>query len=160
MEIQHKQVTCLLPPNEKLSLFWKPICKSGYGFHDSFQTNTRRVLTRKMKYRNLSFFLVWNVVRELLPIKYLKAERKKCSHGRLHEYKLNFEFTEHIPQIALIPQWFFSPSHVTILPIVLVMKETLTPEFKQSNMTKGFGQNQKGWPVTKVQLCSFCGDQK
>lgn len=69
-----------------------------------FQTRMGRVLIRNMKYPNLSFFQVRNVVSESLPIKYLKAEKKKYSHGRLHEYKLNFEFIKHATQMALVPQ--------------------------------------------------------
>lgn len=112
------------------------------------QTNIRRVLTRKMKYPNLSFFLVWNVASEPLTIKYLKAEMKKYNHGSLHEYKLNFEFTEHIKQMTLMPQWLLS---LLVLPLslttILIMKQTNLDSY-QSNNTKGFGQNPRGTSVT------------
>lgn len=82
--------------------FLKLICNSSYSLHDSFPN--KNVLIRKMKYPKLLFFSVWNVVSESLPIKYLKAEKKKYSTGRLHEYKLNFEFIKHVTQMALVAQ--------------------------------------------------------
>lgn len=90
--IHHKQVLSpfLLPPNEKWALFLKPIRNRSYHSRDSFPNKYEKSPNKENEISQLIIFLVWNVVSELLPIKYLKAERKKYSHGRLHEYKLNF----------------------------------------------------------------------